>query len=115
MPWNIIIKILKVKERILKAARETISYIQEKSHKAISWFFSRNFAGQKGMAWCTIQSAKNKKNLWSRILYPARLSVTNEKQIVKKKVSQMKVKGVYDHQTGLKRKVIECSLWQHIY
>ena len=45
-----IIKMAKVKERILKAARETQSQLQGNPHKAISWFLCRNFASQKGMA-----------------------------------------------------------------
>ena len=45
-PRHIIIKMPKVKdkERILKAAREE-SYLQRSSHKTVSWFLKRNFAG----------------------------------------------------------------------
>ena len=44
---HIIQKMAEVGERILKATREKQSYIQGNSNKAISWFFCRNFAGQK--------------------------------------------------------------------
>ena len=38
----------KVKERILKAARKKAdSYPQKSSHKTVSWFLKRNFAGEK--------------------------------------------------------------------
>ena len=57
-PRHIIIKMAKVKERILKAAREKQSQVQGNLHKAISWFLSRNFAGQKGVAWCIQNSWK---------------------------------------------------------
>ena len=43
----IIIKMAKVKERILKSAREKQSHIEGKFHKAIRYFFSRNFRDQK--------------------------------------------------------------------
>ena len=49
-PRHIIIKMPKVKdkERILKVAREKAeSYLQTSSHKTISWFLKRNFAGKK--------------------------------------------------------------------
>ena len=44
---HIIIKMLKVKdkERILKAAREKHFVTLVSSHKTVSWFFKRNFAG----------------------------------------------------------------------
>ena len=42
---------VKDKQRILKAAREKLlSYLQGSSHKTVSWFLNRNFAGQKGLA-----------------------------------------------------------------
>ena len=41
---------VKGKERILKAAREKQSYLQRSSHKIISSFLKRNFAGKKGLA-----------------------------------------------------------------
>ena len=53
MPRHTLIKPAKTKhkERILKAAREkATSNIQGKPHTLNSWSFSRNSAGQKGMA-----------------------------------------------------------------
>ena len=46
---HILIKLsnIKVKEQILKATNN----IQGNPHKVISWFFSRNSVGQKGVAW----------------------------------------------------------------
>ena len=56
MPRHIQIKLrnTKHKERILKVAREgeATSNIQGKPHMLNSWSFSRNSAGQKGMAGC---------------------------------------------------------------
>ena len=50
-PRHIIIKMAKVKERILKAAREKQSiYIQANLNKVISLFLSRNSTSQKGVA-----------------------------------------------------------------
>ena len=51
---HIVIKLTKTKdkEKILKATRKgkATNYIQGNSHNVISWFFSRNSAGQKGVA-----------------------------------------------------------------
>ena len=46
-PRHIIIKMPKVKykERIANAARENQSYLQRSTHKTISCFLKRNFAG----------------------------------------------------------------------
>ena len=62
-PRCIIIKMTKVKDkkRILKATRETKSYLQGKLHKAVRKFFYRNTTGQKTVARC-IQSSKWEKN-----------------------------------------------------
>ena len=51
-PRPIIMKIAKVKERILKAAREKqrVIYQVPPLHKAVSSFSCRNLAGQKGVA-----------------------------------------------------------------
>ena len=50
-PRHIIIKIPKVKDKEnLKAAREKESYLQKSSHKTVSRFLKRNFAGKKGLA-----------------------------------------------------------------
>ena len=40
---------IKVKERILKAARKKESYLQSSSHKTLSWFLKGNLAGKKGL------------------------------------------------------------------
>ena len=50
-PSQIIITLpkMKVKERILQAAREKDSYLQMSSHKIISWFLKRNLAAKKGL------------------------------------------------------------------
>ena len=49
---HILIKLTKIKdkEKILKAARKKTSNIQGNPNKVISRFFSRNSAGQKGVA-----------------------------------------------------------------
>ena len=51
-PRHIIIKMSKVKdkERIFEAAREKQSYLQRHSHKTLSRFLKRNFAGKMGLA-----------------------------------------------------------------
>ena len=51
-PRCILIKLTKIKfkEKILKAAREKKNNIQRNPRKVISRFFSRNSAGQKGVA-----------------------------------------------------------------
>ena len=40
---------IKVKERILKAARKKESYLQSSSHKTTGWFLKRDLAGKKGL------------------------------------------------------------------
>ena len=77
-PRCIIIKMPKVKDKkqILKAAREK-SYLKGSSHKTVSWFLQRNFAGQKRLA-RNIQSDKKQQ---PRLLYPAKLSFNTEGHI----------------------------------
>ena len=41
---------VKHKEKILKTAREKVNYLQGSSHKTVSLFLNRNFAGQKVLA-----------------------------------------------------------------
>ena len=48
------------RENSKNCKRKATSYIQGNFHKTISWPFSRNFAGQKGVAWY-IQSDERKK------------------------------------------------------
>ena len=52
MPRHTLIKLTKTKhkERILKAAREKQQVTHKWTHTFNSWSFSRNCAGQKGMA-----------------------------------------------------------------
>ena len=50
-PRHIIIKMAKVKDKENSKGSKRQSHIQGNTHKAISWFFCRNFAGQKEMAW----------------------------------------------------------------
>lgn len=49
---HILIKLTKIKDKkkILKATREKQATYKITPHKVISWFFSRNSAGQKGVA-----------------------------------------------------------------
>ena len=54
-PHQDIIKIPKIKERFLKATREKQSHIEGNSNKTISWFFCKNFVGQKWETWYKIQ------------------------------------------------------------
>ena len=58
---------------MLKAWREKQRVIQTNAHKIISWFFWRNFAGQKGMLWY-MQSAEKKKQTNKNKLQPMRLN-----------------------------------------
>ena len=66
----------KAKERILKVAkRKREGHIQKNPQKAISWFFCRNFAGQKGVAWYIHSSKRETYNLGysSQQDYPSEL------------------------------------------
>lgn len=66
---------VKFKERILKAAKEKqLVDIQGSSHKTVSRFLNRNFAGQKGLTQ-NIQSNENPRH------YPAKLSFRIEGQM----------------------------------
>ena len=69
----------KDQERILKAAREkNLVMLQGNPHKIISRFFSRNFAGHKGVAQY-IQSAE-RKNFQLRILCQEKLTFRIEEE-----------------------------------
>lgn len=48
-PWQIIIKMAKIKEteHSKGSQRKTKPQLQENPHKAMNWFFYRNFTGQK--------------------------------------------------------------------
>ena len=54
--------------------------VQGNPQKIISGFFSRNVAGQKGVA-LYIQSAETKNNFQLRIAYLGKLSFRTEEQI----------------------------------
>ena len=72
-PRHIIIKIAKVKERILKAARETKSI----NYKGIPIRLSADFSTETLQArreWQDIFKVLKGKTLQARILYPARIS-----------------------------------------
>ena len=51
---------VKVKERILKAAREKKSHTQGNPYKAISWFFCRNFEKPEGSSMIYLKCWKGK-------------------------------------------------------
>ena len=54
-------------ENIKSNKGKATSYIQGNFYKTISWIFSRNFAGQKGVAWY-IQSDERKKSVTKNTL-----------------------------------------------
>ena len=66
---------VKDKKRILKIAREKY---KRKAHKAIGWIFSRNFAGQKGVA-LHIQSLERKKTTTKNTL-PGKVIIQNKRK-----------------------------------
>ena len=49
-PRYILLKMAKVKDRILKAARKNKELLIRESYKTSSWFPYRNLSGQKGLA-----------------------------------------------------------------
>jgi len=51
MSRNIMVKMPKFKGRILQATREKLLVIHKDTLTKLCWIFSRNFAGQKGVAW----------------------------------------------------------------
>ena len=63
---------IKIKRRLQRQQDKHKALIQGNSHKAISWFFCRNTAGQKRVARYSWSSKKEK--FAARILYPARIS-----------------------------------------
>ena len=58
------------------AKKKEDSYIQRKPHKAISGFLSATFQARK--EWHDVFKMLNRKNLYPRILYPGRLSLSIE-------------------------------------
>ena len=78
---HLVIKMIKIKERLLKETRVK----QQITYKGIpirlsADFFCRNSAGQKRVA-PNIQSDEREKNLQTRIIYPARLSLRFDGEI----------------------------------
>ena len=67
------------KERILKAAIQTVSYMQRSPHYNLSWFLNRNTIGDTD--WQEIFRVMKAKNMQPRLLYPPRLSFKTEGQI----------------------------------
>lgn len=68
-----IIKMVKVKETVLKAARKKQRVVYKGNiHKANSWFFCRNFASKKGVA-CIFK-------MWR--LYPTILSCRKKGEMI---------------------------------
>ena len=66
------IKMAKIKDKeYLKNSEGKHKFHKGNSHKAVSWLFTRNSAGQKGVGWY-IESDK-RENQQPRILYQARL------------------------------------------
>ena len=80
-PRKYIITLLKIKdkERILKAKRKGDNYLQRSSHKTVSLFLKRNLTGKKGLE--RIFKVRKCKDLYPRVLYPAKLSLRMEGQI----------------------------------
>ena len=90
-PKHIIIKMKKVKERILKTAREK----QRVSYKGTPIKLSADFSTETLQArreWHNIFKVLKGKNLQPRILYPARLSFRIEVEI-KNFSDKQKLKG----------------------
>ena len=69
----------KNKERILKAARKKQQVTYKGNYMLKSWSFSRNSAGQKGMAGCILSIERGKST--TKITVPARISVKIDGEI----------------------------------
>ena len=93
-------------ETLKSSKRETTSYKHGNPHKAIIWFFSRNFTGQKGLAGY-IQSVEREKFI-TRNTLPIMVIIQNRRG--REFCRQAKAKGVYQHQTNLTRNLQEISL-----
>ena len=94
-PRHIIIKMAKVKERILKAARET----QSVNYKGTPIRLSADFSTETLQArreWQEIFKVLKGKNMQPRILYPARISFKIEGEI-KNFSNKKKAKRVKQH------------------
>ena len=78
-PRHIIIKMPKVKERVLNAARETQSVNYKGTHKSIAGFSTETLQARR--EWQDIFKVLKGKNLQPKILYPARISFKIEGEI----------------------------------
>lgn len=76
-------EIVKVKERIVKAARKQKRLRYKGPHKAINWFFSAKNL-QARMEWHDILKVLNVKNLQPKIFYLATLTFRITGDIKKK-------------------------------
>ena len=74
---HIIIKLSKAKdkEKILKAAREKQLVIYKRTHTKLSDYFSRNFAGQKGLGY--VFKLLKEKNLPTKNNLPSKVVLQN--------------------------------------
>ena len=85
---------VKDKERLLPAAREKQSYLQRSSHKTVSWFLKRNFAGKKGLT-RGIQNDKNQGPI-TKIILSSKAIIYN-RRADKVFPRQGKAKGSHHH------------------
>ena len=101
MPRHILIKLTKTKhkEGILKAARENRQVTYKRNHICLivnSWSFSRNSAGQKGMAGYIYSTEREKST--TKITVASKDLIQNWWRN-KKLFRQAKVKRIQYHQT----------------
>ena len=106
IPKHAIIKMAKVKDRILKAAREKQRFI----HKGIPIRLSADFSAEtlqvRGQ-WHDIPKVLKGKKLQPRILYPARLSLRNEEEIKKKYFSDKQKLEVFISTKSILKEVLK--------
>lgn len=74
--------------------RKAVSKIQRNLHKGISWIFSNNFVGQKGVSW--YRPSDKWQKLTTENSLPGRLSLRPKGEFQ----GQTKVKMVQHHETG---------------
>ena len=79
-PRHILIKMPRLEIKNLKSSKKkAVSYLQGSSHKTVSSFLKRNFAGQKGLA--RNSGSQERQGPIPRLCYPAKLSFRIEGQI----------------------------------
>lgn len=96
----------KLRTRSLKSRKRKTTYIQRKSRKMISRFFSRKCRLEGSNIFKVLKDKTTKqtnKNLPPRILYPEKLSFRIEVEI--KFSRSTKAKGAHHHKTSLIRNV----------